>query len=242
MPSKRAAAAWLPPVCASARSTRRSFSSRSARRKERCAGRVAARSPRCSGVHGIRRAQEHRAFDDVLQLADVAGPVVAAEQIERLGGKAGDGLLVHGAGAFEEVAGEHGDVVGALAQRRHVHDEGGQAIVEILAEVAGEHLGLEVAVGGRDHAQVELAHAAAADALRLVLLQDAQQLDLQVRGEIGDLVEEDRAAVGEFELPGACPDGVGEGAAFVAEQLALRQPGRDRRAVDADQRAVARAG
>ena len=39
----------------------------------------------------------------------------------------------------------------------------------------------------------------AADALELPLLQHAQQLDLHGRGEVADLVQEERAAVGHLE-------------------------------------------
>ena len=39
----------------------------------------------------------------------------------------------------------------------------------------------------------------AAQALELLLLQDAQQLGLQRRRDVADLVEEQRAAVGQLE-------------------------------------------
>ncbi len=41
----------------------------------------------------------------------------------------------------------------------------------------------------------------AADALELAFLQDAQQLGLDGRRHLADLVEEERAAVGELEAP-----------------------------------------
>jgi hypothetical protein len=63
----------------------------------------------------------------------------------------------------------------------------------------------------------------AADALELALLQHAQQLGLQVERHLADLVEEQRAAVGELERAGARGDGAGERALLVAEQLALEQ-------------------
>ena len=67
------------------------------------------------------------------------------------------------------------------------------------------------------------AHRLAADRRHLALLQHAQQLGLQGEGHVADLVEEQRAAVGLAKLPGAVGDGAGEGAALVAEQLALEQ-------------------
>ncbi len=54
---------------------------------------------------------------------------------------------------------------------------------------------------------------------------------------LGDLVEEERAAVGFLEQALARADGAGERAARVAEQLALEQRLADRRAVDGHERA-----
>ena len=76
-----------------------------------------------------------------------------------------------------------------------------------------------------------------ADPLELAFLQHAQELDLDVRRQVADLVEEDRAAVGQLEAPGPHRDGAGERALFVSEQLALDQRRRQRRAVDAHERA-----
>ena len=77
-----------------------------------------------------------------------------------------------------------------------------EPVVEVLAELAvGDQL-LEVAVRRRDHAHVDANGLAAADALELALLQHAQQLDLHVQRHVADLVEEQRAAVGELEAAG----------------------------------------
>ena len=78
----------------------------------------------------------------------------------------------------------------------------------------------------------------AADPLELALLQHAQQLGLERRRDLADLVEEQRAAVGQLEAALAGVDGAGEGALLVAEQLGLQQRLRQRRAVDLDERPV----
>ncbi len=61
-----------------------------------------------------------------------------------------------------------------------------------------------------------------ADAVDLALLERAQQLRLQPRMHLADLVEQQRAAVRLLELADAAGDGAGEGALLVAEQLAFR--------------------
>ena len=79
------------------------------------------------------------------------------------------------------------------------------------------------------------------DALELAFLQHPQQLGLDVRGELADLVEEDRAAVRELEAALPHRHRAGERAALVAEQLALDQRRRQRRAVHAHERVTAAA-
>src|SRR6202012_3314360 len=62
------------------------------------------------------------------------------------------------------------------------------------------------------------------------------QLGLDLERQLADLVEEDRAAARGDEQARLGGLGVGERALVVAEQLALEQLGRDRRAVDRDER------
>ena len=62
-----------------------------------------------------------------------------------------------------------------------------------------------------------------ADAHEGAGLEHAQQLDLQLERHLGDLVEEQRAAVGALEEALVLAVGAGEAALLVAEQLALDQ-------------------
>ena len=61
---------------------------------------------------------------------------------------------------------------------------------------------------------------------------------LRLRRKRGDLVEDQRAAVGLDELAGFGSEGTREGAFFVAEQLAVDDVGGDRLAVERQQRAL----
>ena len=94
---------------------------------------------------------------------------------------------------------EERDVLAPLPQRRQPDGEDAQAVVEVLAEAAVRHGPLEVAVGGGDDPHVHLAGPAGADALELAVLEDAEELRLDVEGELADLVEEERAPVGQLE-------------------------------------------
>ena len=97
----------------------------------------------------------------------------------------------------------------------------GEPEVEVLAEAALLHLRGEVAVGRRDEANVDGARRARADRLHLPLLQHAQELRLERRRDLADLVEEERAARGALEDALAVAVGAGERALHVAEELGL---------------------
>ena len=58
---------------------------------------------------------------------------------------------------------------------------------------------LEIDVRGADQPEVDVHQAVAADRPVLALLQDPQQLRLQVRRHLADLVEQQRAAFGHLE-------------------------------------------
>ena len=141
--------------------------------------------------------------------------------------------------SLHELARQDRDVLAALAQRRHVERDHVEPVVEILAEAARGDLLLEILVGRGDHAHVDLDRLGAADALEAVLLQDAQHLGLRHQAHVGDLVEEDRAAVRELELAALLRERAGEGALLVAEQLGLDQLLGHRGAVHLDERALA---
>ena len=81
-----------------------------------------------------------------------------------------------------------------------------------------------------------------ADPLDFALLERSQQQRLDSFRELADLVQEQRAVVRHLEFAGAVGVGTSEGASHVAEQLALRDRLRQRRAVDVDQGGVAAAG
>src|SRR5262249_18085197 len=153
---------------------------------------------------------------DILELADVAGPRVMAQNLERRGRQAVTA-------APGEVAGQRLDLFAALAQGRDLEVHAVQTKEEVAAKAAGGDLGFEIAVGGGDEAQVERARRKGADAGDLAGLDDAQELDLQAHRQLADLVEEHGAAVGALEEAGLVAAGAGEGAALVAEELALDQ-------------------
>ena len=110
---------------------------------------------------------------------------------------------------------------------------------QVLAEASLAHRLRQVDVRRRDEAHVDLERARAAETLEAPLVDDAQQLRLQRRREVQDLVEVERAPGGHLDLADLGRARVREGATLVPEQLRLEQLRRDRRAVDLQERPFA---
>ncbi len=121
-----------------------------------------------------------------------------------------------------------------LRSGRHAHVEAAQPVVEVGAEQAPLHQRRERAVGRGDDADVEPARAVAADPLDGHLLNRAQQLGLGGQRQVGDFVEEQRAAVGVLELAASAAHAGGR--PFLdAEELGFEQRLDERGAVDGDE-------
>ena len=113
-----------------------------------------------------------------------------------------------------------------------------QPVEQVFAEVAlDDHL-LQVAVRGADHANVHLDGRAFAEPLNFAGFEEAEQLHLNVLVEFAEFVEEDGAAVGDFEEALVIAVGPGERALLVAEELALGQVLVQRTAVHGNERHV----
>src|SRR5690606_27563267 len=107
-----------------------------------------------------------------------------------------------------------------------------QSIEEVLAKaLLGDRL-LEILVRRRDDPDVDVDRLVVPEPPDLAFLDGPQQLRLERRRRLGDLVEEERPAVRLLEEALARADGAGERAAHVTEELALEQRLADGRAVD----------
>ena len=141
--------------------------------------------------------------------------------------RVGDALNVlpelHVVAAQEETR-QLGQVLDAVAQRRHPQRDDVQAVVEVLAERSLLDRLLQVDVGGRNQPEVGLDRVRPADALDLALLDGAQQLGLQLVAQVADLVQEQRAAgCASSNLPSCWRMAPVNAPFFVAEQRAFDQ-------------------
>src|SRR5467141_5232564 len=112
------------------------------------------------------------------------------------------------------------DVFAAVTQWRDVDLDGIQAKEEVLTEPAGSGLRVHVGVGGREHSHIDAPSGGRADALEIPRFQNAQEFRLQVERDVGDFVQEQSAAVSEFESPDAVRARIGKSAFHVSEELA----------------------
>src|SRR5581483_2637832 len=114
-----------------------------------------------------------------------------------------------------------------------------EAEEEVLAEPSVRDLVLELAVGRRDDPHVRAVELGAADASELARLDDPEELDLRLRGELADLVEEERAAARDLDEAEPQLARAREGALLVAEDLAVDEVALEPAAVDRDPGPVA---
>jgi len=171
--------------------------------------------------------QQHHALDAVAQLADVAGPRMLRQRVQRFGAEV-HVFLVRLVGAVHKVQGQLADVARALGQRWQPDRDHVQAVVQVLPKAPGLHFGRQVAVGGRHQAYIDLDFALAAQPHHGAFLQGAQQLGLQGQGQLPDFVQKNGATVCLLEPAGPGLVGPGEGTTLMAKQLRLEQGVRNR--------------
>ena len=154
------------------------------------------RSDACAGP-----GEYHCTFDGVLQFPDVSGPVVVHQDPERVLVDGFHRLPVLAAEAGQEVVGQQRDVILPVAQRRHVQSDDLEAVVEVLSEPAFPDRQLQVHVGGGHDSHVDLGVPHAAHGTEFPFLQNPQQLGLGLHRNGIDLVQENRAPMGDLEQP-----------------------------------------
>src|SRR5262249_9819323 len=130
----------------------------------------------------------------VLELADVPWPVVALQPAAQLVGQ-----RPSLAKRLPEVLGEHGHVAAAAPQGGEPDAPDDEAVEEVVAEAAVLHLAVEIAPRRAEDAQIAADPKLATQAAHRRALEHPEELGLERRVEVADLVDEERAAVGLLE-------------------------------------------
>src|SRR5438093_9025272 len=140
-------------------------------------------------------AEHDDALHRVLELADVARPVILDEDAHGLGRDL-DLAAVLGVELGEEMIDEHRDLFAPLPKGWDPDLDDVQAVVQVFPELVRPHGGLEVAIGGGDEPHVGADDLLAADAGELAVLEHVQELGLEPQRHLPDLVEKERALIG----------------------------------------------
>ena len=135
-----------------------------------------------------------------------------------------------GGEAGEEMADQLGNVLAPLAQRREAHRHDVEPVEQILAEAPGGDLLRQVARGRRKHPHVDLDRPLAADPVIALVGQHAQDLALGGQRHVGDLVEEQGAAMRLLEQARAAPTpSASDAEQFLLDPLGAHHRRRQRR-------------
>ncbi len=140
--------------------------------------------------------QNDRPLNYILQLAHVAGPIVALQFLHVQLGEARTSNSKAAGGLFDKVFGKLPDIFETLAQRRDLDWEDAETIIQVEAEPACFGLSQEVAIRCRYETDFYCSGALVSHPLKLAFLQDAQKLALEVQWDFPDLVEKQGAIVG----------------------------------------------
>src|SRR4029077_13797322 len=129
-------------------------------------------------------------------------------------------------------------VLDALPERRYRNREHVEPLEQILTERSILNRFFQIPVRGRDDADIYLDWLGAPEPLDHPFLEDTEQLYLDIRGELSNLIEEERGVVGGLEPADLTHPGAGEGAALMSKELAFDERARNRGAADANHLAL----
>ena len=115
----------------------------------------------------------------------------------------------------------------ALPQRWHVEREYVKPIEEVRTKAAGADVLLQISIRRCDDPDIDSCGFAAAHRLKLMFLENTQQLDLGFRRKFPNFIQEKRAAVGQFEASVDIVESTREGSFYMTEKLALYQSRRN---------------
>src|SRR5882762_128757 len=167
------------------------------------------------------RANNNQALHQIAKLAYVSRPRMPQQNFHRRVSQLARLLSISGAELVQEVFGQNGNVLFAVAQWRHEEGNYIQPIEEVLAESAARNFLLEVFVGSGENAYVNGHSLAGTNWLKALLFQHAQYFGLCAQAHVADFVKKERAAVGFFELADLVFACTGEAALYVPEKLGL---------------------
>lgn len=118
-------------------------------------------------------------LNQILQLAHIAGPCVFLERGQRIGADLLNGDSVSRAVDLQEVLAQQRDIAHTLSKRWKLNGDHVDAVVKVFTEFADASHLLKRLVGCADQPKIDLAKRTAAQALYVMVFENAEQLGLQ---------------------------------------------------------------
>ena len=146
--------------------------------------------------------EDDRAFDAVLQFADIARPSIGLECVQGRGRQRDRLLLEIAAKPIDEVARKKRNIVAALPKWRHGDREHRQSEEEVLSKSARGDRRTKAPIRRRDKPDINRDERGASDPFEAALLQRTQNLRLQCKRQVSYFVQEQRARCAISNLPG----------------------------------------
>ena len=104
----------------------------------------------------MSQAHDHGPFYDILQLTNIAGPVVSHQPIDRLAADAFDPFSNPGRKLVHEKVDQQGNVIQPFAKRRQRQRKHIEPIIQILAEGSFANALEQITISRRDDPHVDL--------------------------------------------------------------------------------------
>src|ERR1700693_1734390 len=179
-----------------------------------------------SEVSGLELApgrQQGRPLEHVAQLADIPRPTVRLETPDSPRRELERGASELGGTSAKEMFREDRNVFDPLSQRRQTQQNRADTEVEIAPEALLLDRGGQILMGRRDEPDVHLTIVHVAQTPEAPFFQDLEQLGLDLKVHVSDLVEKQRAAVRDLQQSDLSRDCSRERPSFVAEELGLQE-------------------
>src|ERR1700751_5622498 len=182
-------------------------------------------------------AENHVTRETVLQLADIAGPAALLQELQHFPPHRARVTLVAAVELLPQILDEIWNIVATIAQWRKRDTDHVDAIEKVGPEPARFDFAPQLSVGCADHARIHSFLFVVADACKMAVLQNVQQLCLQAPVELGDLIQEKGPSLRELDEAGFRGVRPGERSLLESEQLAFEQRAWNRWAIHLYERA-----
>src|SRR5690606_645909 len=179
-------------------------------------------------------AEYDRALYGVFHFADITGPGIGGNGLNSVRSQFQQRLAHFAAKFGKQVFGNLEDILASLAKRWQIEVDHIDAVEEILAKLAFLAEFLQISVGRRQQANINLAGFDGANGANLSLLKHSQQACLSLQRQLANFIEKQSAAIRCGDQAGSVFCGSGKRAFLMAKKFGLDEGVGNGGTVDAD--------